>query len=244
MRLSAFLLLIAVAFGPSAAAEPEPSPAATSETNVSVEEQRQQQLLRYEKNLAEVKEGLSRESVWLKSYSSYTTYLEVQKNLAELKQRIAQLSREGKKDEIPGLMAKQKILTEQIGLLEGHGESPFSALMKPEEISDIPTIANPFEIFTGISFIKRLNEQYDSYLRRLDELEQIVKLLRKKVQLYDEIIRIEGPQKYREEYPEILQELEKFETALSTVQATSEVYKKRIEEINLGLNKEIKEQSL
>jgi len=239
-------VLFSLALSPVAAAPVQP-PVDAVETNASVsslEAERQQLLERYERTLHDINAELAKESIWSKSYSSYITYLEVRRNLEALTKRIASLSKKGNSDEIAGLLAKQKILTEQIELLEGHGESPFSELMKPEEISEIPSITDPFEIFTGISFIKRLNAQLESYRQRQEELSDIVARLRKKVAIYEDIIAIGGPRSYQEGYEALAAQLEKFETALGTVVATSHVYEKRIEEITLGLNKEIKEQSI
>ena len=236
------LLFLTLAVGAEEAVTGEVVDANASKA--AIEAERQQLMGRYERSLSKIDEELSRDSVWQKSYSSHITYLEVKKNLDALTKRIASLSKKSDAEEIAGLHAKQKILTEQIDLLEGHNESPFSELMKPEEISELPTITDPFEIFTGISFIKRLNAQLDSYRQREEELRHLVELLQKKVAIYDDIIAIGGPESYKQHYDELVQRLEKFETALGTVEATANVYEKRIEEINLGLNKEIKEQSL
>ncbi|MDX1294863.1 MAG: mechanosensitive ion channel, partial [Sulfurimonadaceae bacterium] len=213
-------------------------------SKIAIEEERQQLMRRYERSLIEIDDDLSKESVWLKSYSSYTTYLEVKKNLDTLTKRISKLSERRNAEELAGLQAKQKILTEQIGLLEGQGESPFAELLKPEELGALPSITDPFEIFTGISFIKRLNTQLDNYRQHRDELKEIVELLQKKVKIYDDVIAIGGPKKYSEAYVPLMQQLEKFETALGTADATADVYEKRIEEINLSVNEQIKEQSL
>ena len=248
MRILASALFLTSIFLGTLYAEPASQAVAVTKdanaTKETIEAERQQLLQRYTTALKEINDVLSKESVWMKSYSSYTTYLEVKQNLDELTNRIAKLSKRRDSEEIAGLMAKQKILTEQIELLEGHGESPFSELMKPEEINEIPSITDPFEIFTGISFIKRLDAQLESYRQRQEELRKIVELLRKKVSIYDDVIAIGGPASYKQAYDGLVQELEKFETALGTVDATANVYEKRIEEIRLGLNKEIKEQSL
>ncbi len=243
-KLFYLLLTLALALPAGMAAAADVNGSDSEKKTASVEAERQQLMVRYDAQLKEINEDLSKESIWLKSYSSYTTYIEVKKNLELLTQRIATLTKRGDKEELPGLLAKQRILTEQITLLEGHGGSPFAELIKPEEIGEVPSITDPFEIFTGLSFVKRLGVQLDNYRQRREELRAIVGLLRKKVDLYEDVIAIGGPERYAKELPGIRQELEKFETALGTLDAATTVYEKRIEEIILGINKEIKEQGL
>jgi len=210
------------------------------------EKKRQDRIARYKDKLMQTDNELSKESVWLKSYSSYLVYLDVKQDLEALKKRIAKLSKVGdtisEKDEVAALHAKEKILTEQINLLKGQGETPFSSLMKPEEIGARPVIDNPLELFNGFSFNKHLNETFSRYKKRQGELRKIVILLRKKEGLYKKLLTLDENENYTRRYIEIASQLDKFETALETVDATAQVYEKRIEEIVQGVRKDIKAQ--
>ncbi len=211
-----------------------------------LEKRRQDKIADYKQRLMATDRELSSESSWLKSYSSYLIYIDVKRDLKALKERISKLTEDGdtisERDEVAALLAKEKILTEQINLLRGHGETPFSTLMKPEEIEARPVIQNPLELFNGISFNKHLKETFESYKKRQGELRQIVILLRKKEGLYKELLTVDENENYTQRYIEISSQLEKFETALGTVDATSLVYEQRIDEIEQSVKKEIKAQ--
>lgn len=207
-----------------------------------------QSLVRHYKEQLELsdEELLHDDSLWLKNYSSYLTYLDVKEDLKELHERIDELSKHGdtisEKDELAGILAKEKILTEQIILLKGHGETPFSALLKPVEPGERPNVTNPIEIFSGISYQKHVDDLYASYKASEEELRKIVILLRKKEGLYKNLLAVDKEHDYRQDYIDITYQLEKFETALETISATSEVYAKRIEKIHQAINDDIQVQ--
>jgi len=197
--------------------------------------------------LLETRKKLNTGSIWLESYNSYMTYLDVSKDLEMLQKKIQQLSKRGKsiedKDEIASFLAKEKILTDQVELLKGQGETPFASLLKPEELSELPTITNPFEIFRGISYVKHLDELYEGYIKRQDELQELVDVLREQDRIYNELIAIEAMGEGDHiRYLAAKRQLDKFETALDTVTATAEVYEQRIDSIELRVNKEIEKQ--
>ncbi len=244
MRNLLFLLLAVVALAQE--------PAATKDANVTsalVESERNKLIVQYREEISDIDSQLSTDSLWIKSYSSYLTYLDVRQNLNMLQKKIAQLSKKRglsveERDEIAALRDKEKILTEQVALLKGEGTTPFASLLKPEEVGELPSIANPFDIFTGMSFIKTLDEQYSDYIVRMDELYEIVLLLQKKAKIYKDLDVVDNSRVYTQELDDALKKLDRFETALNTVQTAAEVYEKRIEEIELSVNNKIKDQLL
>jgi small-conductance mechanosensitive channel len=243
------LIAAALAFGDAAATAPV-AKKAQDELNATLKAQ--ELLLEKRKTiendrakLKEIDSELSKESIWQKSYSSHIAYLEVKQELAALQKRIAKLSKYGvsaeERNELDDLIAKEKILSDQINLLKGH-KSPFANLLQPEEIEEFAEISNPFEIFTGVSFIKRINESYSEYEKRGNELRQIIGLMRKKQKLLQELAALEPTLDYGDELKEATRRLEKFEAAIETLYATANVYEKRIEELELQINKQIKTQ--
>jgi small-conductance mechanosensitive channel len=250
MRVWAVLLLaFTFVFGDAAVAVPETG-TVQEEVNATLEAreaelERKKAIENVHAELNEVNSELSKESIWQKSYNSHVTYLEVKQELADLQKRVAKLSKHGisveEKSELDDLFAKEKILSDQINLLAGH-KSPFANLLQPEEIEEITEISNPFEIFTGVSFIKRLNGSYSEYEKRGNELRQIISLMRKKQKLLEELVALEPADRYVEELKAASRRLDKYVTAIETLDATANVYKKRIEELELQINKEIKTQ--
>jgi len=197
--------------------------------------------------LSKIQKELSKgNSIWLKSYNSYMAYQESRKSLREVKYRIEQLENRSssveRKLEIEALQAKQKVLTEQIELLKAQGASPFVSLLKPDEAGEIPSITNPFDIITGLSYVKRLNGYYKDYVLREEELQELITLLEHQIALYKTIIQLDPKTDYEVELEATLLQVEKFKLALETLVSTAEVYEKRIESTEAKINKEIKDQ--
>lgn len=192
------------------------------------------------------KELVKENNIWLKSYDSYMAYRETRKSLIEVKDRINDLQNQSssveRKLELEGLQAKEKILTEQIDLLRAQGTSPFVLLLKPDEAGELPTITNPFEIVMGISYIKRLSSQYQDYLVRKEDLQEIISNLEHQISLYEKIATLSPTDDDREQLASAKVKIEKFKLALDTLTMTANVYEKRIESSEAKINKEIKDQ--
>jgi small-conductance mechanosensitive channel len=197
--------------------------------------------------LKKIQKELSRDnSVWIKSYNSYMAYQEARKSLREVKSRLDQLQDYSpsveRKLEAEALQAKQKILTDQVDLLKMQGTSPFVSLLRPDEAGTLPSITNPFQIVTGLSFVKRLNSQYHDYVLREEELQELISLMERQVALYKDLIRLNPKGDYEVELEATLLQAEKFKLALETLISTANVYEKRIESTEAKINKEIKDQ--
>ena len=213
---------------------------------IQEEQKRAQELNTYLEELKSLEEEISKEKVWMKSYASYLTSIEVREGLKKIRKRIKYLQKRGKsvsdKDELAALVSKEKILASQIEELKKKGTAPFSELLTPPEIDDIPSITNPVDIFTGVSLIKTLNIDFNNYIKRKDELTKLISLLRKENAVYKGIALLDKEGKYKEAAALKQKQLERFETALDTISITADVYEKRLEIIELNINKEIKEQ--
>lgn len=210
------------------------------------ESQRVAQIDRYLKEIEELENKLSKEQVWMKSYASYLTSLDVRENLKKIKNRIEYLNKYAKSvselDELTALIAKEKILTPQIEQLKEKDSAPFSKLLTPPQIDAIPVISNPLDIFTGISLIKTLNADLNEYKKRKNNLSELIEIIRKENKIYHEVILLDKNDTYTAAAQEKAIQLERFETALETITVTADVYEKRLEIIELNINKEIQEQ--
>ncbi len=210
------------------------------------ERQRQDEIKKYVQELNLLANQISKEKVWMKSYASYLTSLDVRENLEKIKKRINYLRKNAKhvseKDELTALISKEKILTSQIEKLKEKDSAPFSKLLTPPHIEEIPNITNPFDIFTGISLIKNLEFDFDDYVKRKEQLTDLISLLAKEKELYQKMNALEQDDKYKEELIAKEKQLERFETALDTIIATEDVYQKRLEIIDLNINKDLEKQ--
>ncbi len=209
---------------------------------------REEKIRRLQIDLRRSNEELTRESIWTNSYSSYLKYIDVKKSLETIQQQIKELSKYGKKsdkEQLDFYMNKELILQDQLTLLKDHGDSPFSTLLKPEEIEGVPDISNPFDIFTGISFKKRLEAAYGDYVARGSELRHLVMELREKKKTLETLQDLDSNTSlYTDQISFVTKKLQQFENGLETHTATAEVYKKRIDEMELQVEKEIKKQGV
>lgn len=197
-------------------------------------------------DLEQIEEQIAEETVWMKSYASYMTSLDIRQQLDTIKTRITFLEKKDTSleefDELSALISKEKILASQIEKLKEKGTAPFSRLLTPPEIEETPEITNPLGIFTGISLIKTQNAYLNDYETKREELLEVIDLLRKENTIYRSIRIIDKEGKYLEEAKLKQKQLKRFETALDTMTVTSEVYKERLEIIELNINKDIEKQ--
>ena len=241
-----FLLLSSLVFSAELTTEERVELIQKEKLEAQKEREREEQIERYRIELQELEQEIFEEKVWMKSYASYLTSIEVRDNLTNIKKRIDYLSKKAKttsdKDELNALISKENILTSQIEKLKGKYSAPFSKLITPPKIDEIPEISNPFDIFNGISLVKTLNTNFDEYLKRKDSLNELIVLLRKENTIYKKISYLDFEKKYEKEAIYKQQQLDRFETALETINVTSEVYQKRLEIAELNINKAVEKQ--
>ena len=210
------------------------------------EEQRKKKIDEYLQKLKELEKEISKEQVWMKSYSSYLTSSGVRDGLKKIQERISYLKNQGKslidRDELNALLSKEKILASQIDQLKDKDSALFSKLLTPPEIDTIPNITNPFDIFTGISVIKTFNTDFKEFKQKKKQLTELIVLIQQEKEIYDNIITLDKELKYNDLAKEKTKQLERFETALDTMMVTAEVYEKRLEVIEININRDIEKQ--
>jgi len=197
-------------------------------------------------SLKDIGKEIDSSNVWMKSYASYLTSLEIKNSLEKIKNRIDYLAKYAKtpsdKDELNALISKENILSLQVQKLKGESDAPFSKLITPPAIHENIDISNPFDIFTGFSLIKTLNENFTEYQKKKESLTRLVLLLKKETQVYSEIELLDTNESVKTAAKEKKTQLERFETALDTMSVTLNVYQQRLEILETNINKEIQTQ--
>ncbi|MDY0124117.1 mechanosensitive ion channel domain-containing protein [Sulfurimonas sp.] len=250
MKKVLFYLLIAssLLFSNTVAAEKGMSEQEIEKIKLAQEDAKREKIARLLSELKSIEEKIAKkDSVWMKSYSSYLTSLDVRESLEKIVDRINYLEKKKNKtlseiDELSALIAREKILTSQIEKLKKKDSSPFSDLLTPPNIDEVPTIKNPFDIFVGISLIKTLDRDFNDYVLKKDELKELIALLRSEVRIYGELLAIDEQSEHREKAELKLKQLERFESALDTMKVTADVYQKRLDIIEVSINKEVEAQ--
>ena len=258
LKLFALVLVVSLAYGlPKAVQSKENNSTAVEDANKTalklqklkeLQEKKQQHITELRSQLGVIEKELEQEKIWTKSYSSYLTSLEVEKSLKEIEQKIRHLKRLRRtrkhKEEIEALEAKRRILTTQLSELKEKGSSPFSELITPPKIDNAPEVNNPFKIFTAISFLKTVKKEFEGYVQRKEELGKLITQLKKEIEIYKELYTLTKNKEYIKEQQKRQKELDKFQAAYDIMMVTADVYKKRLDVIELNLNKEIKAQVL
>jgi small-conductance mechanosensitive channel len=219
---------------------------------VAEEKKSQEERLRRSKiesyliELNQLESKIAQEQVWMKSYSSYLTSLDVRTSLKKIRDKIATIKGSDvhnlDKDKLSSLISREKILATQVERLSKKDSALFSKLLTPPTIANIPVITNPFDIFTAISFIKTINVDSMEYIQRKEKIKNLIKLIRKENDIYIAISKLDKEGKYRKKAKEKAKQLERFETAFDTIVVTSEIYQKRLEVIEANIEKEIQKQ--
>lgn len=219
---------------------------AAEDTNISTTNdlQVQEQIKEYEDKLSEISSSISDENVWIKSYATYLAALRVKDELDKIKERIQWLTTHGRTareiDELNGLIAKESILTTQIGQLKDEHYTPFSELITPPKIEESPEITNPFDIFTGMSLIKTLNNNLEDYKKKKKNLAELISILKKELDIHKKLAAFNN--EYIDQLKEKQLQVARFERALDTMSATLEVYQKRLDIAAVNINKGVETQ--
>ncbi|QSZ41694.1 mechanosensitive ion channel [Sulfurimonas aquatica] len=209
-------------------------------------EQKRFEIAAYESELQALEQEIPTENVWIKSYASYLTSLDVKNNLEKIKERINYLVKNAKTisdgEELSVLIEKETLLSSQVDKLKGRSAAPFSNLLVPPVIGEVEKISNPFDIFTGLSAIKTIRTDLDEYKLKKESLEGLIVLLRKENKIYEILQNLDSKEKYEKIKRYKSLQLERFETALDTIVVTLEVYQKRLEIVQVDINKGIEKQ--
>jgi len=250
MKKILFYLLItsSLLFSSNVATDKNMSEQDIQKIKLAEEDAKREKIAKFLSELKDIEEKIAKkDSVWMKSYSSYLTSLDVRESLEKIVERINYLEKKKSKtlseiDELSALIAREKILTSQIEKLKKKDSSPFSDLLTPPNIDEVPAVKNPFDIFVGISLIKTLDRDFNDYVLKKDELKEIISLLRSEVRIYGEILSIDEQSEHKEKAELKLKQLERFESALDTMKVTADVYQKRLDIIEVNINKEVEAQ--
>jgi len=202
---------------------------------------------KYQEQLQNLKMQISDENMWIKSYASYLTAMDVKNNLEKIKARIKYLKRHAQtasdKSELNALIDKQKILASQINNLKGDfALAPFSELITPPNIDKIPEINNPFDILTGLSLIKTFDSNFEEYKKKREALRNLIKTLQTQLRVYKHLASVDTEHDYKETIAKEKMKLEMFKRALDTMNVTMDVYQKRLDVAEVNINKNIKRQ--
>ena len=190
--------------------------------------------------------SLKDNNIWAKIYSNYHTYEELKSQKLHLDDQIVILDNKYQRTEaeekaFEKLKAQRSILVGKLQLLKEYENNPFKKFLNPPEITDIPSVGNPFAIISVLSYTKKLQSDELEYESRYESIQSVMDKLREKQLLLKKILLLDkNSTKYNEELLETEDKIKIFNPVVEIFKTTQNVYKKKIDETILNLKSDAK----
>ena len=244
------LLITSVAVGAAgeSTAAPEVSAAKPadnrSEVKVSPASQNRLDLLML--RLRTLEENSDRDNIWTKIYSSYATYQALKKRQEELVHKIFKLKHKPKltpeeQQKLEAYTLERQTNVGKLQLLNEFQHDPFKKLLEPPATGEAPKIGNPFGIIGAFSYLKKLQSDQQLYAENFRSLERTIETLRQERELVKQMLRYRpGDTKLKKRLEQLTREIDTLLPTYEIFKTTREVYNKKIDEIRLKVNAEIR----
>jgi len=190
--------------------------------------------------------ALKENNIWSKIYSNYHTYNELKKQEGILDTRIYQLERKRKRsktEEVALENAKndKSILKGKLQLLQEYEKNPFKKFLTPPAIEEVPSVGNPFAVISALSYQEKLNSDHKEYDERYQSIQNVMKKLKEKRAILQKLL-LGDPKnkKYSSELKDTQEQIKTFAPVIEIFKTTENVYTKKIDEIKLNLQSDIK----
>ena len=246
--LLALLLTLSALSAQSGISDAETTQSATTQEKKLESSSDMQQLLEEKKT---IDLHLKEKNIWSKIYSNYHLYQQLKEEEKSLERKIAQLAKLSERRRLNkeqrkilnALKSEKKILEGKLQLLKEYENNPFKKFLTPPKIGDVPTVGNPFAIISALSFQEKLKNDQMEYNSRFDSIRRVMDALKDKEKVLESLIeRDPTNRKFREELESVKEEIETFNPVVEIFKTTQNVYTKKIEEIKLDLQDEIRKE--
>jgi len=192
---------------------------------------------------------LKENNIWSKIYSNYHIYKELKAQEALLDKKIGQLKKLSKRRRLnkqqrkvlESLENEKKILTGKLQLLKEYEKDPFKKFLTPPEIGEIPHVGNPFAVISALSFQEKLKNDQKEYDSRYESIKTVMHELKEKEKILKALLK-NNPKsdRYAKELKDTQDQIKTFTPVVEIFKTTQSVYTKKIDEIKLNLQAEIK----
>jgi len=215
----------------------------TEEQSSSVDQTRNTQKLLL--NRDKLNEDLI-ENIWSKIYSNYHIYQELKKNESVLDDQINILDNKYKRTEkeneaLEILKNKKSILIGKLQLLKEYETDPFKKFLTPPDIGEVPIVGNPFAIISALSYQEKLNSDQKEYETRYQSIQFIMTKLKEKQKVLEELLlHDKNNTNYIAALLDTKDQIKTFIPVIEIFKTTQNVYTKKIDEIKLNLQNDIK----
>ncbi len=214
-----------------------------AEINNSLSQKSNYNLLLEKKKL---NEELKENNIWSKIYSNYHTYKELKKQkeiLDTVIKRLEHNHRRNKKEErvLEDAKNEKAILTGKLQLLEEYEKNPFKKFLTPPTIEEVPSVGNPFAVISALSYQEKLNSDQKEYNARYASLQNVMQKLKEKEAILQKLLLNDSNNtNYTTELLDTQEQIKTFTPVIEIFKTTQNVYTKKIDEIKLNLQNDIK----
>jgi small-conductance mechanosensitive channel len=202
-----------------------------------------------EKEKELIDEELSKDNIWASQYLPYETYQNLNIKEQEYIENIREYKNKGylsekDKSELKHFEDELKIIEGKLSQLKEYKHDPFTELLKPIQLEDEPTITNPLDIITALSYQKHMKSLKEENDTKYKSLSAAVFKLRRKSLILQELSLLSKGNSYIEELSGTEHKLEDFERTLKIFKTSVETFAQKVSQVNLnideGIEKEIK----
>ncbi|MDR2341855.1 MAG: mechanosensitive ion channel [Campylobacteraceae bacterium] len=181
----------------------------------------------------EIIDNTNRNNIWFARHENYNIYKIKQAEFESILEEIKSIKNKKDKSSLERLNDMERrrdVLESQIEQLSEFQNAPFSGLLKSPEVPPIPSISNPFAIFSGFSYIKRINQDLDGYNKLSRDLDTLIGNLQEKDEILDRIMELDTSDSFS-----VFQEsnralIREFNSAYDIVLTSASIYERKVNE--------------
>ncbi len=217
------------------------------EENRQILEARLTELIEEKKKIDEY---LTKDNLWNRVYSNHETYQLLTLNLRELDDKITLLKENyphstEDQEKLKSYIKEHKLIEGKLSFLKEYKDNPFKNIVKSPTIDKEPSITNPIDIITALSFEKQVESINNDYKKRYQTLEDAVaKLTRKSEILQEMVLKTRGKiyNHYVKELRNVENKLSDFKQTRDYLKITVEAFDSDISQIKFKINKGIEDE--
>ena len=193
---------------------------------------------------------LSKDNLWTRIYANHETYQLLELNLKELSEKISNIKNKYSpsiqdKIDLKSYENAYDVIDKKLSFLKEYKKDPFKKLIKSPKIDKEPSITNPVDIITALSFQKQVETIDNDYKKRYKSLNiAIDKLTRESEILQELVLKTRGSiyNDYVKELRNLENKLADFRQARDYLKATVEAFDSDVSQIKFKINKGIEDE--
>ncbi len=191
-----------------------------------------------------IDEELIKNNLWASVYFNHETYQRLDVQLQALNDQLKlykskSVLTEEEAKEFDKKTKKYKVIEGKLKQLNEYKNDPFVVLYRAPKITKEPSVTNPLDIITAMSFKKQLNTLQEEYLSRYQVLEDAIYKLNKKSKILQELVvknRGESHDEYVDELRATENKITDFSETLEIFKTASNAFNQEVSQVNSNID--------